>query len=132
MNAFDSVVRVPAKTKEGFYRYWFRFLFPFHKLTEREMEIAACFLKHRDILSKVISDPDILDSVLMSEETKAKIREECDITIPHFQVVIGKLKKAKVIIDNKLNPRFVPKIKEGNDNFKLLLLFDFDNAESNL
>lgn len=127
-NTFDSVVRVPAKTKEGFYKYWFKFLLPFHRLTEREMEIAACFLKHRDELSKVISDPNILDNVLMSDETKNKIREECNITLPHFQIVMGKLKKAKVIIDNKFNPRYLPKIKEGSDNFKLLLLFDFDNA----
>lgn len=129
MNTCDSVVRIPAKTKEGFYKYWFKFLLPFHKLTEREMEIAACFLKHREELSKVISDPDILESVLMSDDIKDKIREECDISLPHFQIVIGKLKKANVIIDNKFNPRFVPKVKEGSDNFKLLLLFDFSDVK---
>lgn len=128
-STFDSVVRVPAKTKEGFYKYWFRFLLPFHKLTEREMEIAACFLKHRDELSKVISDPNILDNVLMSDDTKNKIREECNITLPHFQIVMGKLKKANVIIDNKFNPRYLPKVKEGADNFKLLLLFDFNDVK---
>ena len=129
MNTCDSVVRIPAKTKEGFYKYWFKFLLPFHKLTEREMEIAACFLKHREELSKVISDPDILESVLMSDDIKDKIREECDISLPHFQIVIGKLKKANVIIGNKFNPRFVPKVKEGSDNFKLLLLFDFSDVK---
>lgn len=129
MNTCDSVVRIPAKTKEGFYRYWFKFLLPFHKLTEREMEIAACFLKHREELSKVISDPNILESVLMSDDIKDKIREECDISLPHFQIVIGKLKKANVIIDNKFNPRFIPKVKEGSDNFKLLLLFDFSDVK---
>lgn len=121
----DSVVRIPCKINNEFFRYWFEFLQPFHHLTDREMEVISSFVKHRYELSKVISDIDILDKVVMSEDTKKKVREECNITLPHFQVIMGKLRKSGVIIDNKINPRFIPRLSENNNSFKLMLLFDF-------
>jgi hypothetical protein len=39
---------------------------------------------------------------------------------------MGKLRKKNVIIDNKLNPKFIPNIQKDADNFKLLLLFDIN------
>ena len=60
----------------------------------------------------------------MSEDTKKKVREECDITLPHFQVIMGKLRKNKVIIDGKINSRFIPNINEETGYFQLMLLFE--------
>lgn len=122
----DNVVCIPTSLEGKFFKYWFKFLLPFHNLTDREMDVAAAFIKYRHSLSKVISDETILDQVLMNEDTKRAIREELEMTLPHFQVVMSKLRKANVIIDSKINPRFIPNIKEENGNFKLLLLFDFD------
>ena len=120
----NNVVRIPCSLDGSFFRYWFLFLKPFHKLTDREIDVITCFVKHRYELSKVIKDDDILDRVVMSEDTKRKVREECNITLPHFQVIMGKLRSSKVIIDGKINPRFIPNIEEENGFFKLLLLFD--------
>lgn len=120
----DNVIRIPCKVDGSFFRHWFQFLAPFHHLTDREMEVAACILKHRYELSKVILDSNLLDKVVMSEDTKAKIRKECEISLAHFQVIVSKLKKNKVIIDNRINPKYIPNI--SNDNyFRLMFLFDF-------
>ena len=121
----DSVVRIPCKVDGKFFRYWFEFLQPFHNLTEREMDVITSFVKQRHELSKVIKDNEILDKVTMSEDTKKKVREECDISLPHFQVIMGKLRKNKVIIDGKINPRYIPSVDEENGSFKMMLLFDF-------
>lgn len=126
----DNVLSIPTSLKGKFFKHWFKFLLPYHNLTEREMDVAAAFLLKRFELSKVISDVNILNSVLMNEDTKRQIRESLDIKHPHFQVIMGKLRKAKVIIDNRINPRFIPNVKEDNGNFKLLLLFTFDDVES--
>lgn len=120
----NNVIRIPTSLNSGFFRYWFMFLEPFHKLTNREIDVISCFVKHRYELSKVIKDNDILDKVTMSEDTKQKVREECNIALPHFQVILGKLRKNKVIVDGKINPRFIPNIEEDSGTFKLLLLFD--------
>lgn len=121
----NNIVRIPTNL-DNFFRYWFMFLTPFHNLTDREIDVITCLVKHRYQLSKVIKDNDILDRVTMSEDTKKEVREECNITLAHFQVIMGKLRKNKVIIENKINPRFIPNIKEGDDSFQLLLLFDLN------
>jgi hypothetical protein len=121
----DNVVRIPCKLDYSFFKMWFMFLQPFHHLTEREMEVATSFVKQRYELSKVVSDSDILDKLVMSEDTKRKVREECNITLPHFQVIMGKLRKNNIIVDGKLNPRYIPRVVEENGSFKLMLLFDF-------
>lgn len=121
----DSIVRIPCKVDGKFFRYWFEFLTPFHNLTEREMDVITSFVKQRYELSRVIKDNEILDRVTMSEDTKKKVREECDISLPHFQVIMGKLRKNKVIIDGKINPRYIPSVDEENGSFKMMLLFDF-------
>lgn len=120
----NNIIRIPTSLEGKFFRYWFEFLKPFHNLTEREIDVIALFVQKRYELSKVISDNKILDNVVMSEDIKAKIRTELGITLSHFQVIMGKLRKSKVIVDNRINPKFIPNIYEDKGSFQLLLLFD--------
>lgn len=108
---------------DKFFKYWFIFLRPLHHLTDREIDVIASFTKHRYELSKVIKDETLLDTVLMSEETKRKVREDCNITLAHFQVIMGKLRKNKVIINNKINSKLIPNIREDSKSLQLLVLF---------
>ena len=119
-----SVVKIPTHL-DDFFRYWFEFLKPFHQLTGREIDVATSLIKHRYKLSKVIADNNILDKVVMGEDTRKIVREECKLSLPHFQVIMGKLKKNKIIINGRINPKFIPNITEENGNFQLLLLFEF-------
>ena len=109
-----------------FFRIWIEFLTPLHNLTNREKDVVAAFIKARFELSKSISDPVWLDKVVMSNDTKAKIREDCGISVGHFQVIMGKLKDSGFIKEDKVNPKFIPKnIDVNSKNFQLLLYFDF-------
>lgn len=124
MKKANNVVRIPTSLEDKFFKYWFMFLYPFHKLTSREMDVIATFVKHRYKLSKVIKDDLILDKVIMSDDIKKKVREECGITLPHFQVIMGKLRKNKVIVDGRIEPKFIPNIEEEEGYFQLTLLFE--------
>lgn len=124
MGKINNVITIPTSIEGNFFKYWFEFLRPFHKLTDREIDVISSFVKHRCILSKVIQDVDILDKVTMSEDTKRKIREECNITQAHFQVIMTKLKKSKVIVNGKINPKFIPRLNGDDKNFQLLLSFN--------
>lgn len=128
MDKPNNVIRIPCSLLDSsFFKYWFVILKPFHHLTNREIEVITCFVKHRYELSKSITDSKLLDQVTMSEETKRKVREECHITHPYFQVIMGNLRKNKVIKDGVINSRFIPNIVEEDGYFKLLFLFDFKN-----
>ena len=98
----NAVVRIPT-TLDNFFKQWLIFLKPFHGLTDRQIDIAAVFLKQRYELSKVISDEKLLDENVMSESTKKQVREECNITLPHFQVIMGDLKRHKFLINGIIN-----------------------------
>ena len=124
LNRPYSVLRIPCSLSGSFFRYWFMFLRPFHKLTNREIDVITAFVKHRYELSKVIKNDVILDKVTMSEDVKKQVREECGIAFQHFQVIMSNLRKNKVIENGKINPKFIPNITEENGMFKLMLLFD--------
>lgn len=124
MGKINNVITIPTSTEGKFFRYWFEFLRPFHKLTDREIDVIASFVKHRYTLSKVIKDQEVLNKVTMSEDTKRKVREDCNISQAHFQVIMTKLKKSKVIDDGKINPKFIPRLEENATGFQLLLAFE--------
>ena len=123
----NNTIRIPTSLKGNFFKIWLESLKMLHGLTSREMDILAAFLKKRYEFSQKISDPDILDKFLMSEEIKAQIRDECNITVPHFQVVMTKLKKERIVVDNKINPKLIPMVKPGSKNFQLLFYFELED-----
>lgn len=124
MGKINNVITIPTSIEGKFFRYWLEFLRPFHRLTDREIDVTASFLKQRYELSKVVSNQEVLNKLTMSEDTKRKVREDCQISQAHFQVIMTKLKKSKVIDNGGINPKFIPKIDEGASSFQLLLLFE--------
>lgn len=123
----NAVVRIPT-TLDNFFKQWLIFLKPFHGLTDRQIDIAAVFLKQRYELSKVISDEKLLDENVMSESTKRQVREECNITLPHFQVIMGDLKRHKFFINGIINEKYIPKLNPEKEitDFSLMLYFTFE------
>lgn len=127
----NNIVTVPTSLGLEFFKWWCVFLRPFINLTNREIDVIASFLKQRWELSKNISDPVILDTMLMSETTKNKVLAECNITQQHFYVVMSNLRKNNVIVNNTINPRLVPNIrKDDNGCFQLLILFKDNKKKS--
>lgn len=120
----DNVIRVPCSL-DSLFRYWLDFLTPFHNLTARETDVATAFLRERYRLSKVILDSDLVDRTLMSEESQKKLRQECELTNQHFQVIKSKLKSKRFFINDKINPRLIPNINDAGNSFQLLLVFEY-------
>lgn len=130
MNIPNNLVQIDANFGLDFFKKWFIYLKPLHGLTDREIDVIACFVKERYELSKIITDEGYLDRAVMNEDTKKKVREECNITLPHFQVIMSKLKKNKVIVNNRINPRFIPSYKRDADTFQLLFYFKLKSPDA--
>ena len=126
-NKPDNIIKLSCKSIDDLFKYWLLFLKPFNHLTNKEMEVAVEFLKKRHELSSVINDDYILDSVIMNTDTKRSIREACGLPPTHFQIIIGKLRKNKFIIDNRINPKFIPNIANSKGSLQLLLYFDMSD-----
>lgn len=121
----NNIVTVPVDANtSGFFKWWCIFLRPFIRLTDREIDVIAEFLKQRFELAKSISDPAILDTMLMSDETKRKVIDACHITQQHFYVVMSNLRKNNIIKGNVINPRLIPNVRQDDNGvFQLLILF---------
>lgn len=105
------------------------FLKPIHHLTNSEINVIAAFAKRRFELSKKINDAELLDKVTFSNETKQQVREDCEISSASFQVAMSKLRKNGVIVNNRINPKYLPNIQEENGSYRLLLYFDFPKSQ---
>jgi hypothetical protein len=120
----NNVVVVPTPKMSEFFRQWCIFLRPFVELTDRELDVMSGFLEQRWEMSQSVSDPAVLDALMMSREVKKKVIERCNITVKHFYVVISNLRKKHIIKGNTINPRLIPNIrKDDNGVFQLLILF---------
>jgi hypothetical protein len=123
MGKINNVFNIPATIDGNFFRLWLEFLRPFHGLKGKELDVMATFLKERYTLSKVISDNQLLNKIVMNEDTKRKIRNECGITPAHFQVIMTKLRKSGMIVDGQIHPKIIPRLEENPKDFKLLIYF---------
>jgi len=120
----NNIVSIPTQSEDDFFKWWCVLMRLFVNITNKEADIIACFLKKRWELSKQISDPVLLDSVLMGKEVRKSIIEECGMTLPHYYVLMGKLKKSNVITSSGINPRLIPNIRQDDNGiFQLLVLF---------
>ena len=121
-----TVVRIPTNIDGDFFRYYLEFLTPMHKLTSRETDVFAAFLKERYRLSKLIPDEEIVSKLMMSEDTKRILRDNCEMSPSHFQVIFSKLRKLGYIKNGSVDERFNPDIDPSTDKFNLIFYFDLN------
>ena len=129
MIRINNTIRVPCAADSSFFKYWLTLLRPYHGLTDKEILVLAEILRKREDISAKITDPELLDKVLFTEDVKKEIREICDIPIQYFQVMLSKFRKKGIIVNNKINQKLIPKLTPGEDTFKLMFLFDFQNVK---
>ena len=124
----NNVIRVQTSVGGRFFRIWVEFLTPIHNLTDREKDILAEFIKQRFILAESISDEDLLDKVIMSDDIKVKVRDTCGVSKAFFQMIMSKFKKTGIIdSDGRINKRFIPKeLNKKDKTFRFLLYFELD------
>lgn len=119
----NNMFIIEPDEEKDFFKWWCILLRAFVPLTNREIDVMASFLRRRWALSKHISDLSILDTMLMSEDTKKKVQEECNITLQHFYVVMSNLRKNGIIVNNTINPRLIPNYKSDDEDYRLTVCF---------
>ena len=117
-----NILKIKSSDYNELFLNWFLILKPLHNLSNKECILASKLYKYRDELKEVILDKEILDTTILSDTYRKKIIEEMDITMIHLQVLLTSLRKKNVIIDNRLNPKFIPHIKDSE--LSLLIRFE--------
>lgn len=136
MSSITNCIKVQSNSKlkmspDGdFFRVWVDFLKPVHNLTDREMDVLALYLKERYLLSKTIKDEDTLNQVLMSNDTRKKIREACGIKPKHINVILSAFRKRGVLKDNKFYLNLIPSFDENGAG--LMIYFNFNDVPEHI
>lgn len=111
-------------SKKNFYEKWLQFLQPLHNLTNKEIEIAAEFLIKRNEISKSVKDETMVDKLLFQPEKKKEIMEKFKMTRTYFYTVMTKFKKHKFVVNDRINPKFLPKYGKEKKICQLLIVFN--------
>ena len=118
-------------TEDSFLRTWMEFLAPFHRLTSRERDVAARLLKQYFRLRAEIDDPEVLRDVLWSRTSRKDMMTSLGMSSAHFQMVLAKLKKAGIIVNDDLNPKFIPHMSD-NPRHMLCIVFDWSSPSNRI
>jgi len=118
-------------TEDSFLRTWMEFLAPFHKLTSRERDVASRLLKQYFRLKASIEDPEVLKDVMWSHTSRKDMMNALGMSPAHFQMTLTKLKKAGVIMNNDINPKFIPHITE-DPRHMLCIVFDWSSSVNSI
>lgn len=109
-----NILKIKSSDLDELFLNWFLILKPVHNLSNKECILAAKLYKYRNDLKEVILDKEILDTTILSDSYRKKMIEEMEISMIHLQVLLTSLRKKNIIIDNRLNPRYIPQIKDSN------------------
>lgn len=107
-----------------FFVMWLMLLQPFLKLRDQERQVLASLLYYRHTIEQQVKNKSIIDELLFNTKTRKKIREELDIESYSFNNILSSLRKKKLIVNNSLNTKVIPKVQQDFENFKLVYNLD--------
>lgn len=127
----NTSVKSIRTDKRTLFMYWLKFLQPYHKLANKEMEALSALLYYRSELSKEISNEDIVDKLLFSKETRSQVREDLGgMKAGVFNNLLTALRRKNVITsENKIMKALVPRMDAGSNEFKLIFNFEIDETK---
>lgn len=74
---------------------------------------------------------ELLKALLWSKKSKQDMMCSLGMTPEHFQMIIGKLKKAKFLTeDNDIWPRFIPNKMPDDKRFMLQIVYDWSSQSA--
>lgn len=124
MDRRDKIVRRDVSVKK-FYGEWLLWLRPLHKLTDREMEIAALMLECMQYLSSKVRDEAKRGKIVTSIESRKAMSDMIGMSDQYFGMLYGGLRKKGFIIGDVINPLFIPRIESGDSSYAITINFVF-------
>jgi len=124
-----GVKQALIKTNEkDFFKHWLVFTKPLHKLDKMELEITSLLLYYFFQFKKEVSNDHLAWKLAFDYETKTKIVKEIGTNDQSFRNVLTSLRKNKVIVNNQINPSFIPIINlEKSRLFSLIFKFEIND-----
>ena len=102
---------------------WINFTYPFHNLTLKEQSVLAALLYYYFIFKKDIKSEDVVWKMVFDYDTRMKIKQELDMKDYALQNNLTRLRKKKILKNNKIVKHYIPNIKWDAKSFKIVFNF---------
>ena len=124
---------VKCPDENRFFRSWVEFQTPYHHLTPREKDVAARILQQYFKLKSSMpddSDPDVLIELLWSRNSRKDMIASLEMTQPHFQMTLGKLRESGFLEGDKIGAKYLPSMIPGGKLLVLQVMFDWSSSSN--
>jgi hypothetical protein len=91
------------------------------------MDVLAVCLQERYRISKKVPDDDLVDGILLNNDTRKVICKKCGIKPKHLNVILSKFRKNGVIRDEKIYRNLIP--ITDKDGARLMINFSFKDEQ---
>lgn len=93
-------------------------------LTPKEQEVFAEIIRTRYRMSKEMTE-EWVEKLILSPKITADLRNRLGLSVPHFQVIVTKLRKAGIIVGGDIYPDYRLNLPISKDIFNLTLSINF-------
>ena len=113
--------------KDLFFK-WLDITRSWHNLNNQQQQLLALLLYYHYLYKQEITNEKILWKIIFDYDTKMKIKEDDvfdnNLSDNSFNNLLSQLRKKKVVVDNKIAPRFIPEIDNKSKQFKVIFNFN--------
>lgn len=115
-----------VRTPTEFFREWVKITISYSKLSEADASFLVELLAKRYELSLDIKNEKYLTEILFGKDSKEEMSNK--LGMKNIQIWENKAsafrKKGIIMEDNRINPRFIPKIKGDIGTFAITFIID--------
>lgn len=110
---------ISPNSKSEFFILWVSLLNVFLSIRKKEIAVLAKIIEKRYYISLSTKDELEIAKMLFSTEMRVSMREELKLDELNFNNILCSLRKKKLIMKNKINPKLIPILDKDFKEFEL-------------
>ena len=110
-------------------KYWLFLLRSRHQLQKKQEELLSLIIYQYIMFSKEVSNPKFIWKLVFDYDSRQEISEIMNISNINFENYLTRMRNNNVIIDNQVNPNYMPGIGYNTKEFNLQ--FNFNIIDKN-
>lgn len=113
-------VQTLKTSEKTFFLVWLKIMQSFLKLGKQEQLVLARLLYYRYKIALDVKNDTIVSELTFSTNTRKQIKQELGLDNSAFNNALSILRRKKMIINNTINPKVIPRVQPGFKNFRLV------------
>lgn len=107
-----AVFTISPNSKSEFFILWVSLLNVFLSIRKKEIAVLAKIIEKRYYISLSTNDELEIARILFSTKMRVDMREELKLDELNFNNILCTLRKKKLIMKNKINPKLIPSVMD--------------------